>query len=154
MDLPRSDETCPTVLVVDDCEDNLHLTVRSLEADGIRCITASRGWTCVELAKRERVDVILLDLLMPCMDGWMTLAALRSEPVTEHIPVIMFTCDDSLATRERAMTEGVVDFLPRPVVRERLLSCVRTHLHAAAHARAVDAVQRGLESTSRTDKLD
>jgi CheY-like chemotaxis protein len=136
-----------TVLVVDDTEDNLLITACSLQPAGIHCLTASRGWLCLEIAKREPVDLILLDLIMPQMDGWTILAALRDDPATEHIPVIMFTCDDRFATRQRAMQAGVVDFLPRPVVRERLVACVRTHLNAIAHARAIDAMGQALEST-------
>jgi CheY-like chemotaxis protein len=135
------------VLVVDDTEDNILITVCSLQAAGIRCLSASRGWVCLEVAKREPVDLILLDLIMPRMDGWTTLAALRDDPATQHIPVIMFTCDDRFATRQRAMHEGVVDFLPRPVVRDKLVACVRTHLNAIARARAIDAMGRDLEST-------
>jgi CheY-like chemotaxis protein len=136
-----------TVLVVDDTEDNLILTVHSLERAGIRCLAASRGWECVDIAKSEPVDLVLLDLLMPGMDGWTTLAALRAHPPARHIPVIMFTCDDRLATRKRAMREGVVDFLPRPVLREKLVACVETHLNAVAHARAIDVMGRDLEWT-------
>jgi CheY-like chemotaxis protein len=150
--LHQTNQPCGTVLVVDDCEDNLHLTVRLLQAAGIRCVTASCGCTCIEVARGQQIDLILLDLLMPRMDGWTTLAELRRDPATRHIAVIMFTCDDSLATRERAMTEGVVDFLLRPVLRERLVACVRTHLHAVEHARAVDSVHRGLEKATRHEE--
>lgn len=136
-----------TILLVDDTEDNLVIVARSLEGAGMRCLTASRGWLCLEIAKREAVDLILLDLIMPRIDGWTTLARLRQDPATQHIPVIMFTCDDRLVTRQRAMREGVVDFLPRPIMRHTLLRCVRTHLNAVAHARAIEAMGRHLEST-------
>ena len=140
-----------TVLVVDDTEDNLILTVRSLQAAGIRCLAASRGWQCLEVVKTQHVDLILLDLLMPRMDGWATLAALRHDPVTRDIPVIMFTCDDRFAVRERAMKEGAVDFLSRPVLRARLLQCVQMHLQAVAHARTLEAIDRDLETTLLRD---
>ena len=135
-----------TVLIIDDTEDNLRLAERVLRGAGIHCITASGGSSGLEAVSREPVDVVLLDLIMPRMDGWMTLAALRRDPKTSGIPVVMFTCDDRLSVRERAMKEGVVDFLPRPVARERLLECVRTHLEAAAHARAVDRMDRDLDA--------
>jgi FixJ family two-component response regulator len=80
------------------------------------------------------------------------LAELRREPATRDIPVIMFSCDDRLAVRERAMKEGAVDFLPRPVMGDTLLTCVRTHLRAVARARALEAIDRDLEFTlSRAD---
>lgn len=136
-----------TVLVVDDTEDNLIFVTHSLRKAGISCLTAARGWECLEMAKGRRVDLILLDLLMPQMDGWTTLAELRREPTTRDIPVIMFSCDDRLVVRERAMKEGAVDFLPRPVMGDTLLTCVRTHLRAVARARVLEAIDRDLEST-------
>ena len=145
MKTPITDDFSGTVLVVDDTEDNLMLTVRSLQLAGIRCLKATRGWQCLEVVKNNHVDLILLDLIMPRMDGWATLAALRNDPATSNIAVVMFSCDDRLATRERAMKEGAVDFLPRPVVRERLLTCVQMHLEAVARARAIDAIDRGLD---------
>jgi len=145
MKTPTTDDISGTVLVVDDTEDNLMLTVRSLQRGGIRCLKATHGWQCLEVVKNNHVDLILLDLIMPRMDGWATLAALRHDPVTSNIPVVMFTCDDRLATRERAMKEGAVGFLPRPVVREQLLAYVQMHLQAVARARAIEAIDRGLE---------
>lgn len=141
-----------TVLVVDDTEDNLLITVRLLSAAGIRCFSASRGWQCLEVAKKRKVDLILLDVIMPRMDGWSTLAALQQDAATRHIPVVMFTCDDRFVNRQRAMREGAVDFLPRPVSPETLLTCVRTHLNAVAHRRKIDAMGRNLESTLSRDR--
>jgi CheY-like chemotaxis protein len=145
-DAQKRSDPIGTVLVVDDTEDNLLITVRLLTDAGIHCLTAMRGWQCLEVARNQPVDLILLDIIMPRMDGWTTLAALRQEPMTRHIPVIMFTCDDRFVNRQRAMKEGAVDFLPRPVVREKLLACVRTHLSAVARGRALDAVGRDLDS--------
>jgi CheY-like chemotaxis protein len=101
----------------------------------------------LEIAKNSHVDVILLDLIMPQLDGWGTLAALRRDQATRDIPVIMFSCDDRLAVRERAMKEGAVDFLPRPVKPYILLACVQTHLRAVARARALEVMDRELDST-------
>jgi len=146
MTVPTIDDVSGTVLIVDDTADNLTLAVRSLQRAGIRCLKASRGWQCLEVVKNNHVDLILLDLMMPGMDGWATLAALRHDPATRDIAVVMFTCDDRLATRERAMKEGAVDFLPRPVVLERLLACVRMHLTAVARARTIEAIDRELDA--------
>jgi two-component system cell cycle response regulator len=133
------------VLVVDDVPANLDITVRSLEREGIPCRIATGGAECLAVVEREPIDLILLDLGMPVMDGWATLAALRQRPAGQNIPVILFTCHDHLSNRERAMAEGLVDFLPRPVSRARLVETVRTHLGARARARALDALDRRLE---------
>lgn len=142
-----------TVLIVDDTPDNLTFTTHSLRKLGIECLTALRGWECMEIAKNKSVDLILLDLRMPQMDGWATLAALRDEPATREIPVVVFSCDDRLAIRERAMKEGAVDFLPRPVMRDALVNCVQTHLRAVARARALEAIDRGLTSSAEMDGM-
>lgn len=137
--------------MVDDTPDNITFTTHSLRKLGIECLTAVRGWECMEIAKSKPVDLILLDLLMPQMDGWATLAALRDEPATRNIPVVVFSCDDRLAIRERAMKEGAVEFLPRPVMRDALVTCVQTHLRAVARARALEAIDQGLISNAETD---
>lgn len=147
MTAPSIEPTNGTVLVVDDTLDNLILTVRSLQRAGINSLAASRGLQCLEIAKNRHVDVILLDLIMPELDGWGTLAALRHDQTTRDIPVIMFSCDDRLAVRERAMKEGAVDFLPRPVMPDILLACVQMHLRAVARARALEVMDRELDST-------
>jgi two-component system, cell cycle response regulator len=134
-----------TVLVVDDVPANLDVTVMSLERAGIRCRRATGGLECLAIVEREPIDLILLDLGMPGMDGWMTLEALRARPSGRTIPVVLFTCHDQLSNRERAMIEGLVDFLPRPVSRARLVETVRTHLSASARARALEALDARLE---------
>ncbi|MBI4517510.1 MAG: response regulator [Deltaproteobacteria bacterium] len=134
-----------TVLVVDDVPANLDITVRSLEREGIRCRTATGGLECLDVVGQEPIDLILLDLGMPVMDGWATLAALRERPAGRNIPVVLFTCHDNLSNRERAMCEGLVDFLPRPVSRARLVQTVRTHLGARARVKALDALDRRLQ---------
>jgi putative two-component system response regulator len=151
MRAPIANGTKGTVLVVDDTPDNITFTTHSLRKIGIECLTAQRGWECIEIAKNKPVDLILLDLLMPQMDGWATLAALRDEPATRKIAVVVFSCDDRLAIRERAMKEGAVDFLPRPVMRDALVNCVQTHLRAVARARALEAIDRGLTSSAEMD---
>lgn len=128
-----------TVLVVDDERDTLFITVKVLESAGIRCLAASSGRECIAVAQREPVDLILLDLLMPEMDGWETLAALRAAAATKDIPVIMLTCVEGLRVRTQAMQAGVSQFLSRPVPRNTLVDCVRTHLRAAAQTKALVA---------------
>jgi CheY-like chemotaxis protein len=154
MSTPTPSGSKGTVLVVDDTPDNITFATHLLRKLGIECLTALRGWECMEVAKNKPVDLILLDLLMPQMDGWATLAALRDEPATRHIPVVVFSCDDRLAIRERAMKEGAVEFLPRPVMRDALVNCVQTHLRAVARARALEAIDRGLAASGETDGTD
>ncbi len=139
-----------TVLVVDDEPDNLLLTTRSLRSAGIHCLTASSGRECIAVAQRQPIDLILLDLLMPGMDGWDTLAALRAGATTKDIRVVMLTCVEGWSVRTRAMREGVSEFLARPVMRDALVACVRAQLRATAQAKANLQIERTFDSNQRT----
>ncbi|HSQ02539.1 MAG TPA: response regulator [Burkholderiales bacterium] len=133
-----------TVLIVDDERDKLIITKHPLEKAGIHCLTASSGRECVAVAQRQQVDLILLDLLMPGMDGWDTFAALQANATTKDIPVIMLTCVEGWGVRTRAMREGVSQFLTRPVPRERLLACVRSQLQGIRTKQRLESLLRSI----------
>jgi PleD family two-component response regulator len=91
----------------------------------------------------NEVDVILLDLMMPEMDGFQVVKALRDDPLTAEIPIIMITARDDLDARAEGMRLGVSDFLAKPVFRRQLASRVRAQLEVVATARnATDTIDR------------
>ena len=102
------------VLVVDD-EEGIRVLCRvNLELEGFEVFEAGDGTEAIGVARRERPDVIFLDLMMPKMDGWETLAALRSDTATAGIPVILLTARTSEEDQIRAWGEEVFEFLPKP----------------------------------------
>jgi CheY-like chemotaxis protein len=84
--------TRPKLLIVDDEPDAVLILAKTLSARGYEVITAGRGQQAVMLAKAEKPDLILLDILMPDMDGTQVAAVLQEDPTTQNIPVIFLTC--------------------------------------------------------------
>jgi adenylate cyclase len=102
------------VLVVDDDPVNRSLLVRGLEREGHRHVTAENGRQALELLHAEAFDVVLLDIVMPQMDGYDALAAIEADPGLRHIPVIMISALDELESVVRCIEMGADDYLPKP----------------------------------------
>jgi hypothetical protein len=115
--------TGPAVLVIDDDPGSLDVTRRALSRGGFEVITATDGISGLEMARTMRPAAITLDVLMPGMDGWAVLAALKQSPETSGIPVIMLTVMDD---REMGLTLGATDYLTKPVDRDRLVELMGT----------------------------
>jgi PAS domain S-box-containing protein len=112
----------PLVLVVDDDPAIRDLLQRLLSRDGFRVASVSGGEEGLRLARKLRPDVITLDVMMPGMDGWAVLTALKRDAITEDIPVVMVSMVDD---RDLAFALGVADYLVKPVDRARLLEVLR-----------------------------
>lgn len=102
------------VLVVDD-EEGIRVLCRvNLELGGFTVTEAGDGVEALAAVRAERPDVIFLDLMMPRMDGWETLAALRADDATADIPVILLTARTSEEDQIRGWGEGIFEYLPKP----------------------------------------
>ncbi|HZO82255.1 MAG TPA: response regulator [Candidatus Binataceae bacterium] len=134
------EERVPHILVVDDDPDTVAILARHLQREGFVALPAISGQECLRIARETPVDVILLDLMMPEMDGFQVCRKLKENPVTAEIPVIMITARDDLDARAEGMRLGVGDFLAKPVFRRQLAARIRAQLEMAAGARANEAV--------------
>jgi len=114
-----------TVLVIDDDPAVRDLMRRTLGKEGFRVVDAPGGEAGLELARAERPSVITLDVLMPGMDGWAVLSALKADPDLADIPVVMVTILDD---RNLGFSLGASEFLSKPIDRGRLLEVLRSHL--------------------------
>lgn len=103
------------VLVVDDVDANVKLLEARLTAEYFEVRTARSGPEALKICGREGADVILLDVMMPGMDGFEVCRRLKAEPRTQHIPVVMVTALDQPADRIRGLEAGADDFLTKPV---------------------------------------
>ena len=115
-------EDAPTVLVIDDDATFVDLLQRILTKEGYRVLTALGAKEGLELARSFRPDVITLDVMMPGMDGWSVLTALKSDPATTTIPVVMLSMVDDQGLGNAL---GVTEYLVKPIERDRLLSVLR-----------------------------
>jgi DNA-binding response OmpR family regulator len=115
-----------TVLVVDDEQDILDLVRFRLEHDGYRVITASDGERGLALARAERPDLCILDVMMPKLTGLEVLAQLRAEPATADTPVILLTSRGQDADVDRGFELGAQDYVTKPFSPQEL----RRRVHA------------------------
>lgn len=131
------------VLVVDDDPEARELTSRMLEREGLglAVITADSGEEALELALKRQPDLVILDVMMPGLDGWQVLKSLRSQPETEHIPVLM---QSMLHQQEIGKALGADDYLTKPVDRRHLAMAVQKLLPTGetGHLLLIDEGQR------------
>jgi two-component system cell cycle response regulator len=114
------------ILVVDDIAPNVKLLEAKLAREFFRVVTAMSGIEALQKAKSEKPDVILLDIMMPGMDGYEVCKRLKADPETENIPVVMVTALTDVADRVRGLEAGADDFLSKPVNDLALMSRVRS----------------------------
>ncbi|MEQ8178589.1 MAG: PleD family two-component system response regulator [Amphiplicatus sp.] len=114
------------VLVVDDLEPNVKLLEAKLRAEYFDVIGAFSGQEAIEKAKTEQPDIVLLDVMMPGMDGFEACRIIKRTPETAHIPVVMVTALDQQADRVAGLEAGADDFLTKPVEDVALFARVRS----------------------------
>jgi DNA-binding response OmpR family regulator len=132
------------VLVIDD-EAPIRLLCRvNLEAEGMVVLEAPDGPSGLEVARYEAPDVILLDVMMPGLDGWRVAEQLLEDPATAGVPVVFLTARADLRDRARGMDLGGLDYITKPFNPVELASLV---------ASVVEAVERGERDQLRTEKI-
>src|SRR5579859_6557821 len=114
------------ILVVDDIEANVRLLQAKLEAEYYEVLTASDGPTALALAAAEKPDIVLLDVMMPGMDGFAVCRRLKDDIETRHIPVVLLTALDGRADRIAGLEAGADEFLNKPIDDVMLFSRVRS----------------------------
>jgi class 3 adenylate cyclase len=112
---PRRDQSLSSrILVVDDTEANRELLSRRLSRDGHAVSTANNGHSALELLSKTEIDLVLLDLMMPDINGFDVLRRLKDDPAFRHIPVIMISALDEIDSIVRCIEAGAEDYIPKP----------------------------------------
>jgi adenylate cyclase len=134
------------ILVVDDIEKNVKLLADILSVSGYEVLTAGNGKEALELVGKHDIDLVLLDILMPGMDGYEVCRAIRKIPGDEMLPVVMVTALDPSEERIKGIEAGADDFLTKPVNRPELLARVRSLLRVKDLYDKVQEQKRELDS--------
>ena len=113
------------ILVVDDEKDILELVSIILSEGDIIVYKAEDGRSALEIAKEKKPDLILLDIMMPEIDGWEVLKMLKKEKETKDIPVAMLTCKTEVRDKVLGIQEGAVDYITKPFAPDDLMSRVK-----------------------------
>jgi len=130
----------PTVLVVDDDKHALEIISRLLQKEGFNVLRAPGGQPALDAVAANTVDVILLDVMMPDIDGFQVCTALRQQEKTRDIPVILLTAKDDLETRVVGMRLGVSEFLTKPINKVELFARVRAQVHQRTIEYGIDDI--------------
>ena len=130
--LHRSDDDLvgKAVLVVDDDVRNIFALSSVLERRGMRVLTASTGSEAIELLERtDDLSIVLMDIMMPEMDGYQTMRRIRENPALQRLPIVALTAKAMKGDREKCFEAGASDYLAKPVNTDQLLSALRMWLH-------------------------
>lgn len=119
------------VLIVDDSPTEIHVLRKALEKEGYQIVVANDGESGIEAAKRELPDLVLMDVVMPGLNGFQATRKLSRDAATKDIPVIMVTTKDQETDKEWAMRQGAAGYLVKPVDQEELLEKIEVLLGQA-----------------------
>ena len=137
------------ILVVDDTRENVRLLVNALGNEGYRVRPALSGKAALEAANAEAPDLILLDILMPEMDGYEVCKALKAERELKDVPVIFLSALGEVADKVKGLNAGGVDYVSKPFQPEELLARIETHLTLRRLRLELEAKNAYLEKTNR-----
>jgi DNA-binding response OmpR family regulator len=133
------------ILIVDDDPTTCALTTTLLEREGYRTRYCTSGREALDLVATLPVSLVLLDVVMPGMDGFEVCTKLRATEAGKRIPIILLTGRNDVDTRLEGMQSGVSEFLAKPVTRYELLARVRAQLHILDLTRQLDQVEKNLK---------
>jgi two-component system, OmpR family, alkaline phosphatase synthesis response regulator PhoP len=130
------EEAVTTVLIADDDEDILALVHRALSERGYEVLLARDGATALTTARERKPTLALLDIAMPAMDGYEVTSALKNDPATKDIIVILFTARSEASDVEKGYEAGADDYIMKPFTLKTLHSRVLAGIERAPHAAA------------------
>jgi DNA-binding response OmpR family regulator/DNA-binding CsgD family transcriptional regulator len=135
-----------TILVVDDTPDTLGLLTDALEHANLTVLVATDGKSAIKLLSHVTPDMILMDAMMPNMDGFETCRQIKADPALTHLPVIFMTGLSDTEHVVLGLEAGGVDYVAKPIVIDELLARIRVHL---ANARIANRTRMALDATGR-----
>ena len=118
----------PTVLIVDDNSNNVKIIAITLRELNYKLVIATSGQSAIEMVDKTRPDLVLLDIMMPGMDGYETCEIIKSKKENENLPIIFLTALNDKSNIIRGFEVGGVDYITKPFNKEELISRVKTHL--------------------------
>jgi len=136
------------ILIVDDDPTTCALTTTVLEREGYRTRSCTNGPDALDVVATSPVSLVLLDVVMPGMDGFEVCARLRATEAGKRLPIILLTGRDDVDTRIEGIQSGVSEFLTKPVTRHELVARVRAQLHILDLTRQLERVEEALRNTA------
>lgn len=126
---PEVDQTQVNILIVDDIPLNVLLIQKMLSRFKFNILTANNGQAALDTIAQKPVDLVLLDLMMPGVDGYEVLRRLRAADETKSLPVVILSALNSSDDVTKGFQMGANDFITKPIIMEKLLTCVATQVN-------------------------
>lgn len=146
-----------TILVADDSPVNLQVLVRTLDGSGHRILAARNGRAALEIARRVRPDLMLLDVMMPEMNGFEVCSAVKADPGLRDTPIIFLSALGDVVDKVSGLALGAVDYITKPIQPEEVVARVANHLTRQYLERELrrsrDRLDRELENAARMQRL-
>ncbi len=144
------------ILLVDDIPTNLKVLSEAVRNQGWTTLIATDGESAIEQAEYAQPSLILLDVMMPGIDGFETCARLKQNPITAHIPIIFMTALSDSVNKVRGLELGAVDYITKPFQQEEVLARVKLHLKLHLLSQELEQQNQSLERrvTERTSELE
>jgi len=140
------------ILIIDDMPDNLMLLLELLSGEGFRVLVAQSGQQGIDMAKYAHPDLILLDIMMPEINGFEACRILKADDKTSNIPIIFMTALTEVKSKIQGFELGAADYITKPIQYEEMLARISTHMKLK---KATDLLeQRSLELEQRNKDLD
>ena len=121
-------EQLNTILIIDDNLANIHILAKLLEHSGFAVRVAENGEGAIKQLQKEIPDLILLDVMMPGIDGFQTCAVIKENPITTNIPIIFMTALDQTVNKLRGLSLGAVDYITKPFDHQEVVARIQLHL--------------------------
>ena len=137
------------ILLVDDMPTNLKVLSESIKSEGWVTLIANDGESAIEQVEYAKPDLILLDVMMPGIDGFEVCRRLKANPETQSIPVIFMTALSDTVDKVRGLELGAVDYITKPFQREEVLARLRVHLKLCHFAITLEKQAKGLEAQNQ-----
>ena len=137
------------ILVVDDVPANLDVLVQSLTRASYEILVATSGEESLKVAANTRPDLVLLDVMMPGIDGYEVCERLKADPELRDIPVLFLTARDDLAGVGKGFASGGADYITKPFNQDEVAGRIRTQLERRMQFRQLEALQTELQETRK-----
>jgi signal transduction histidine kinase len=138
----------PTILIVDDNQENIRTLFHFLDTNNFEVLVALNGEAALELIEYQYPDLILLDVMMPGIDGFETCRRLKANAKTQAIPVIFMTALSETVNKVKGFELGAVDYVTKPIHQEEVLARINTHLTIRNLQQQLQAKNAELETTN------
>ncbi len=109
-----------TILIVDDVEENIAILERQLKSQGFTILSATEGPKGIHMLKEQHIDLVLLDINMPVIDGITLLGYIKEDKLLSHVAVLMVTADDNVKTAMQCLKKGACGYITKPYSMEQI----------------------------------